>query len=687
MKRILTCVLLLFATAGQAQEFWGATGPITDNGGQDTYYDCSVSGLPSKIDSSFGFVEITINITHSDVKQLTASLISPWGTKVDLIGTHAVSGANFTGTTFRSDQQTSVTLGVAPFTGTFRPVGYFGRFNTGKSPNGTWKLEVKDFVMGTAGTVSSWAIRFGQNPPAPVVLQSSNLPIVFINTNNAQIGENEIITDFGIIDNKGARNFVTDPRNAYDGKAAVHLRGSSSRQFEKKNMKVELRDNSGQVDVEVPLLGMSQEHDWILTAFYNDKSLMRNALTHHLFTKMGRWSPRFRYVELVINGEYYGIYLLMEQIKRGDERIRTMKMTELDNHFPQLTGGYIVQINRSDDPGWYSMFPGVSTSGAKFYYQYNYPKEDRITQPQKDYIKAVLDSFETVMNGPDFADPKKGYRKLIDDNSFVDHLIISELAKNVDAYKLSTYLYKDNVLDGGKLRMGPPWDYDLAWHNVNFGDAFNEKYWQYKQNNSDYAIPTWWTKLMEDGAFQDKVYCRYHSLRLNVLSNNQIYSFIDETAAMLSEARSRNFRQFPIIGTYVYGNPQEQQGITYEKEIEHLKQWVAKRSQWLDENVPGYCQDVGVAELAGESYQIKAYPNPFSQRLHINYKLSDQCKSANISLFDVTGASAMSPVAAETAVGEHRVDIDPGNLPAGVYLMELDIDGKKFHSKVVKAPR
>lgn len=685
MKKTITTLIVVCTLALKGQVFYGGTGSILSNGGQETNFSASVSGLPSKIDSTFGLVEVSLTLTHPEVKELHIVLKSPWGAEVDLTGVLTLKGPNFVNTIFNSNTPQSITTALSPYTGTFRPVGYLGRFNTGKSPNGTWKLEVKDFVLANSGTVDSWSLKFGQSPPKPVVLQSSNLPLVILNTNNQALSDVDIVATLGIIDNGPNRNHITDPWNNYNGKASVHIRGSSSKMFEKNNLKVELKDNSGVMDVEASLLGMPAESDWVLTAFYNDKSLLRNPLTHHLFSKMDRYAPRFRYVELVLNGEYYGIYILMEQPKRGGDRVNVAKMTPFDNSFPQITGGYIIQINRSDDPGWYSLNPGISNNGAKFYYQYNYPKDDEITTQQKDYIKAVLDSFETAMASPNFADSKTGYHKFIDEGSFIDFMIINEMSKNVDAYKLSTYLYKHNIMDGGKIFIGPTWDYDLAWHNSDFGNAWNELYWQYEQNNNEYPIPTWWTRFMESQAFKDRLYCRYHTLRKSTLSNNKIYEFIDATVDLLSEAQVRNFRQFPLIGTYVYGNPQSpQQEMTYEKEIQDLKDWVFKRSQWLDQNVPGFCQDVAVNDLKSGDLAVSAYPNPFGDYLHLMYNLDRNCTKVTLRVLDITGAQTMRPVEGGHAAGEHRMKFNCSGLPAGAYILELNVDGSRYYSKMVK---
>jgi hypothetical protein len=684
MKKIFTLLLISSFLHTTPQVFNGGGGTILNNGGQESSFPLGVSGLPASADSLFGLEDVTINISHPAVEELEVYLLSPSGILVELAGALAIKGANFTSTCFHSKASLSVTRGTAPYTGTFVPLGNLGRFNTFKNPNGTWYLIVKDFAMNNnSGSVLSWNLRFSQAPAKPVILRSSNLPIVFINTGGQAISDNDIIVDMGIIDNGGARNNISDPRNNYNGKAACHIRGSSSKMFEKKNLKIELRDAGGVNPVDAPLLGMPAESDWVLTAGYADKTLMRNALAQQIFRQIGYYAPRTRFVELVLNGEYFGVYTFMENPKRSRDRINITKMTTLDNSNPGLTGGYIVQINRTDDPGWYSLNPGISSNNAKFYYQYIYPKAEEITSPQKDYIHRYMDSFEVAMASPAFADPVKGYKKYIDDVSFADFLIVSEFAKNVDSYRLSTYLFKDNIVEGGKLHVGPVWDFDLAFHNSFEGNSALEQFWQYENPNDFNPPPKWWLTLMTDPAFRNKVNCRYRTFRLGLLSNNNLYSYIDQTAQMLTEARTRNFQQFPIIGAYIYPNPQQQAGATYQSELDDLKSWIAKRGAWMDSNVPGSCPNVSVEELANAGNSIAAYPNPFEEKLVLRFSLAHFDSKVSIELYDLVGRKVYSKLAVATE-GMHEETINTASLGSGTYLVKITAGDKIFHAKVVR---
>ncbi|MCW3078102.1 MAG: hypothetical protein JWO32_2711 [Bacteroidetes bacterium] len=684
MKKLYILLMVVVCCSVRSQVFVGSGGVLLNNGGQETVFSLNVSGL-SAMDSLFGLEEVTIDLNHAAVEEVQVYLQSPSGITVDLSGVLSCKGANFSGTSFNNNMLTSITVGTAPYSGTFVPVGNMGRFNTNMPANGTWKLFVKDFIApANQGTLISWSLRFSNTPAKPVILTSSNLPLVFINTpNNQALSSTDLLVNFGIINNSVGRNYITDPKNDYNGKANCHIRGSSSKMFEKNNLKIELKDPTGGIDNVASLLGLPAESDWVLTAGYSDKTLIRNALTQYAFQQMGHYSPRFKYVELFINNEYFGVYLLMEQVKRGKQRVNVGKITPVDNQFPYITGGYILQINRTDNPGWFSKYPGISSNAQKFYYQYNYPNATNITPQQSNYIKQVTDSFETVMQSPAFLDPVTGYKKFIDDNSFIDFLILNELSKNVDAYRLSTYLSKDNVIDGGKLHIGPMWDYDLGWHNCNYGNAFLDQFWQFENPDDNYPTPTWWTQFMQDPAFKDKLYCRYHTIRLSFLSNNGLNSFIDQTAALLDESQKRNFRQFPILGAYIYPNPQTQAGATYVTEVNDLKQWIASRGAWMDANIPGFCNSVGFNENQVSENDINVFPNPFANSFSVQFNISEPSK-VKIELLNVIGQQILMINNDEKVRGEYSQEIFTEKLKEGTYILKLDINGKVTYKKLVK---
>jgi subtilisin-like proprotein convertase family protein len=681
MHRILV-LFLLFPLYTAAQLFQGSGGIIVNNGGTETTFTIPVTTSFAAHDSLFGLEEVCFTITHPAVQELHVILRSPSGTEVWLTGMKSCKGSNFYNTCLSQPELRSVTIGTAPYTGSFRPVGNLGRFNAGKNGNGAWQLVIKDFVGGGgSGTLESWSLRFGAAPARPVIFSSSSLPVIQINS-PYKLTEVDVPIDLLVIDNGKQRNAVNNAVYSYKGRALCHVRGSSSRMFEKRNLKLELKTADGNGDTSAALCGMPADSDWILTACYADKTLLRNYLSHEIFRRMGHYTPRCRFAEVMINGEYAGVYMLMEQVKRGKSRVDVNKLSPEDEKFPDITGGYILQIDRVNVPGWYSLHPGVSANGARFFYQYNYPRAEIITPAQMHYIKSVLDTFETVMASQGFSDPQTGYRRIMETGSFVDYFILGELSKNVDAYKLSTYLYKDHAADGGRLHVGPVWDHDLAWHNANFGNAFDEREWQHVHNNSANPIPTWWRRLMEDSLFTDELYCRYSGLREGLLSESRLHALIDSLSVALSEARERNFRQFPILGAYIWPNPQGNDSTTsYESEIGDLKSWIVKRAAWLDGMIVGACPAVVASPLITQPVTPLVYPALFTDRLYIGTR-GLQTGIVSLELFSADGSRI---IARDYLVGDNsELLLQVPELPCGLYVLRVFDGNQVTHTKVVR---
>jgi hypothetical protein len=275
---------------------------------------------------------------------------------------------------------------------------------------------------------------------------SSDLPIVVITTpQGANIPDSPKITaDMKVIWNgQGQRNYVNDPGNNYTGKIGIEIRGAYSASLPQKPYGFETRDDVG-ANRNVSLLGMPAENDWVLLANYNDKTFLRNVLAFEIFRRMGNYAPRMRYCEVVLNGEYQGIYLLGEKIKqdKGRVNIATLKPTDISGD--DLTGGYIIKNDYyTATDSWTSQFPPWNKPGALVHFVYHDPPEKDITVEQKAYIREFINSVETVLYNSSFNSPVFGYKAYIDIKSFSDYFILGEVTRNVDAYKKSRFFFKD----------------------------------------------------------------------------------------------------------------------------------------------------------------------------------------------------------------------------------------------------
>ncbi|ULQ53664.1 CotH kinase family protein [Flavihumibacter fluvii] len=524
---------------------------------------------------------------------------------------------------------------------------------------------------------------------AQIELNSSNLPIVVINTNGQEIpNDPKIPADMGIIYNGvGIRNSISDPFNEYNGKIAIEIRGQSSQMFPMKSYSVDLKKASGS-SLDAPLLGMPRESDWVLYAPFTDKTLMRNFLAYTMSRELGRWASNCRFVEVVLNGDYKGVYVLMEKIKRNASRVNITKIAATDNSGDALTGGYIFSLDKEPD-GWFSSYP-TPNSNYKDFRQFSFvtPKLADISTEQMAYIKSYVDSFELALAGPDFQDPVKGVRRFAELPSFIDYFFVNEISRNVDGYRLSSYFHKNRNSVNGKIIAGPVWDYDLAFRNADYCHGSYIQGWAYQFNNvcgGDQAglIPFWWERLMVDTAFLSNLRCTWKRYRQQSFSNNRFLEIIDSVYTLLGESSQRHFQRWPILGTYVWPNPSPIP-TSYAEEISSLKTWITQRLAWLDGNMPnkGACADWPV-DAAG-SLVLTAYPNPFEGN-GLNVKVRSKFKQNILyEVFDMSGRK-LDKRNIDLQTGENSVAMNADRWPAGVYLIRIsNSSGELMKTRIVK---
>lgn len=528
---------------------------------------------------------------------------------------------------------------------------------------------------------------------------SSNLPIIVIFTAGAEIlDEPKVGAWMGIIDNgPGKRNWVDDPFDGNEGPIGIEFRGASTGDFPKKSYSLETRDSEGE-NRNVPLLGMPAENDWVLYAPYSDKSLMRNALAYWMANQMGYYASRTRFCELVVDGEYQGVYVLMEKIKRDGDRVDIANLTAGDIADDDVTGGYIVKVDRfieGETGGWYSRY-GFGES--RLFYHYYYPESSVIVPEQEAYIQGFFRQFEETLVGDGFADLETGYARYIDVASFVDNIIVNEVARNIDAYRLSTFMYKDRESAGGRLVMGPVWDFNLGFGNVNYdvhpSVPLEDSSRGLLLNNRVvwYSVPFWfwWRRLVQDELFVEELDSRWGELREGVLKTENLTGKVEEMAAHLEEAQVRNFRRWPILGEYVW--PNDFMGQTYAEEVDFLKRWLVRRLAWMDANFLGEIRrvsDIPLDKLTEvkepiavlpPSFQLdQNYPNPFNSSTTIRFSLPIET-TVDLDIYDIAGQKVATLLREVRNPGEYAVrwdgtDGSGGEFASGVYLYRLRTSG------------
>ena len=475
-------------------------------------------------------------------------------------------------------------------------------------------------------------------------LSSSNLPIITIDTDDEDIpDEPKIFGSMGIIyDESGGINSINDPFNHYDGYVGIETRGNSTQGFDKKTYTLELRTNTDQ-DTSVNLFGMGGEEDWILHAMVIDKSQVRIPMSFYLAQRMGQYASEWKYVELILNGDYRGIYILVEKIKRDDDRVDIAKLDEDDLTGDSVTGGYILRMDWLDNPqGFESNYN--SQGGIPMFYQWYYPKANKIKPQQAAYIESWMDEFEEALFSSTYTNSLGNrYTDYIDLNSFTDFLLINEFSKNSDGYKLSSYVHKDKDSKGGKLVAGPIWDFDQTYGVSLVCSNHIYSGWTYLQNQDCWdleSMPMWWQAMMQDQVFQNRLKCRWTEFRSTFMHTDSVVNWILQDTTYLSEALERNFNKWDeFIGESIWIEPQPIPQ-SYEEEISTMINWITNRLNWMDNNMPGNCADDTDLSLDEINTEFNIYPNPAKDVLYI-----DTEEGSTIRLLDIQGKLLTETVA------------------------------------------
>ena len=354
----------------------------------------------------------------------------------------------------------------------------------------------------------------------------------------------------------GRTRLTNDP--TLDTRVGIKIRGSSSLNRAKKAFTVEARDAFGE-DKDISPLGLPEDSDWILYAPYNfDRALIRNALVYELSNQIGRYAVRTRFCEVFVNtnggslsySDYVGVYVFMEKITRSKDRVNVTRISPEDNADPEVTGGYMFKIDRPD-PG----DSGFSAGGQSV--KWVEPKEDEVTSKQSSYIRTYFNNVYKNLSS------STKYDDYIDPLSWVDHHMINEFTKNPDGLRLSTYFFKDR---NKRLEYGPVWDFDRTMGCDDDGRASNPVGW-----SGSYRYG-WWGRVMSNKAFKEIYAQRWAEVRGKAMTEQNIFSVIDEWEELLEEAAKRNFTKWRLVNTKT----------GFKTEINQLKSWVSRRLAWMD---------------------------------------------------------------------------------------------------------
>jgi len=489
--------------------------------------------------------------------------------------------------------------------------GYFSLLTAfGYTPGETVYIQ----VWGYGGQTGEFEIC--ASDPGIVEFDSTPLPIFMIDTGGEEIpDEPKLDATMQVIYNgPGQMNSVTDTPNDYDGHIGIEVRGATSAGYPQKPYGIETRDAEGNNN-NVSLIDLPVENDWIMISNHNDKSFMRNMLAQHLFELMGEYGPRTKLCEVLLNNDYQGVYAFTEKIKVDNDRVDIASLNPNENAGDSLTGGYILELAyHNDNNSWELEYSPLDHPDFDVHLVYKYPKAEDITDPQKEYIAAFVDSMETALYGPDFASDVLGYRQHLDIESFIDYFLINELSRNNDGFKKSRFFHKDKYSKGGKLNAGPTWDFDWAWKDMWSCEIFENQDgsgWAHLINTcpTDNYTPDWYVRLQQDTTYNNHMRCRWEEYREDFLNMDYIEYYADSVADLVNDAQARHYQKWPFLGVNTGSPEMDPIAESYTEEVEKFKNWISLRIGWLDENLPGTCWGP-ITSVDNKELGFTVYPNP-----------------------------------------------------------------------------
>lgn len=420
----------------------------------------------------------------------------------------------------------------------------------------------------------------------------THLPLVVINTNGQEIpgevtenydkygetiystaddGRSVIDVDISIIDNQSRNNHPSDEPEV-ETISELRLRGHSSRTFDKQSYLLNFVDEEGN-GRDLPVMGMSAHSDWVLYGPSLDKTLVRNYMWYNIAGEVMEWAPNVRYCEVILNGEYQGLYLMVETITNGDD----CRLDLTDVAYGTAVTGYLLREDRSvetDVDGIrdvYSYIERMLTIATDI--EIRYPKKPNLSEELRKAIEQDFAAFEKTLYSYDYDTKDYGYWHYIDEQNFVDYYLINEFTLNVDAGYYSTYIYKDM---SGKYKLAV-WDFNNACDN-------------YIENETGYDVtgmsgrPLFFM-LCKSDRFTDMILERYEELRKTVFSDEYLLNYIDETLEYLGPAVERNNERWKEVMTeWEPLEPVSRNLHSHEEAVEQLKDWLVNRGEWLDEN-------------------------------------------------------------------------------------------------------
>lgn len=487
----------------------------------------------------------------------------------------------------------------------------------------------------------------------------TDLPTIFIDTENGVgvTSKEEYVN--AVVTVRGA---VNDEDNITEVAAEIKGRGNSTWGMDKKPYRLKFNEK-------IKLLGnVAKEKNWVLLANYADKTLMRNALAFDTARKFFNFQfvPSVTFVDVVLDGVNIGSYMLTDQVEVKSKRVDVMEQeTTVLASDPEITGGYLVEVDGFADReiSWFKTAHQMKVT-------IKYPKDDEINMSQKNYIATYTQRMENALFSSQFDDEEKGWRKYVDDVSWVDWYIACELFGNSDSW-WSTYMYKER---DEKFKFGPLWDFDIAFNNdYRIGDA-TEKY----MRESACEPKTWITRWWEDESLHEAVKVRWREIVAGGL-RSFMTDYIVSTAAYLEESQKNNYEIWPTLNQRVHYE-YDVRG-SYDAEVYSLKKYVNSRISFLDSawGVPAATDMLKVCDK-----KMLIAPNPVVQGDVIKM-VFEEAVVGDVLVVSAVSLDGKVVYTSRMSVDANRaIAIDSEHIGTGIYIVVVEAsNGDMFRGRLI----
>ncbi len=337
------------------------------------------------------------------------------------------------------------------------------------------------------------------------------------------------------------------------------------------------------LDNSYPLEGMINSKRWVLESSFIEKTLMRSKIAFDLLEqfredkKRQKIVPQSRFVEVILNGNYNGIYLLTEHINKDflgleeydkNKRFNSVlyrSRNENANFSAYNSGSFYKKdykhfpgkrqpLEKARDPiwGWHSGF------------EQRYPrikKHGEHWKPIEDFTRFAALSSDQKFQGEIF--------RMLDRDSYIDLWIFTQIIDDSDGLDKNRYLARDEGRNAKWYII--PWDKD---------GVFGRKYNMEKRSHKNWLSTNLFERCMQIDSFRKAFKVRWNELKeKGILSGENIFKMIDQNALLSKDARKRNFARWPI-NYYMYPDTKN-----FYQEINYMKEWIVKRIKWLDRRI------------------------------------------------------------------------------------------------------